>query len=296
MKVGVMYRYYLVVAAAVLWGAIAAAPATASDGGSMDMLSAYLHAHRLPLVEARLITDEDGGRRVLLYGFVATPYGKRDAEDQARGFLDDPEVAIVNRIKIRPELLNLGRPANNADSMQAAAGDSEDESAENSAALQPLPDDIGDQQAYADQERDDQMLMNSGTVLGGIPMAMAIFGSGAIFPPLAPPIFPGPIYRTPFPPIYTGPGAYSPPPTVVIIRPSFAPPSTAFTGFPSGLRGPSPFPAGPTPMFPATGGLPPFAAPVNPVFPGSFATHGGFGGGFGNGGFGGFGGSFGNHR
>jgi hypothetical protein len=39
----------------------------------MDTLSAYLHGHRMPLVEARMITTDRGQRSLLLYGYVATP-------------------------------------------------------------------------------------------------------------------------------------------------------------------------------------------------------------------------------
>ncbi len=297
-----MYRLCLILAAAAVWVAIGVGVAPASDSGSMDTLSAYLHAHRLPLVEARMITDDRGGRSVMLYGFVATEYGKHDAEDQARDFLDDPDIAVINHIKIRPELLTLGTRANTpAEAPQSAdTADTEapDEPAENAAETQPFPDVIGDRDAYANQERDDELLMSHGAAVGGIPLALAILGSGAIFPPIAPRVVYGPVYRS-YPPYLNRPPVYSAPPTVIVIRPSYNPP-TAFTGFPSAFRpgAPSPFPAGPAPMFPAAP-IQPFGNPAIGPFGGSaFGPPGGFGGGGFGGGFGGsFGrGGFGGHR
>lgn len=292
-----MYRLCVILAAAAVSVAIGVGVAPASDSGSMDTLSAYLHARRLPLVEARMITNDRGERSVMLYGFVATEYGKHDAEDQARDFLDDPDISIDNHIKIRPELLTLGTPANNpADAQQAGNAEAPDESAENAAETQPFPDVIGDREAYANQERDDELLMSNGAAIGGIPLALAILGSGAIFPPIAPPVVYGPVYRS-YPPYLNRPPVYSAPPTVVVIRPSFNPP-TAFTGFPSafGPGAASPFPAGPAPMFPA-GPMQPFRGTAIGPFGGSAfgrpsgfgggALGGGFGGSFGRGGFGG---------
>jgi hypothetical protein len=93
----------------------------------------YLHANCLPLVEARTIVNASGSS-VLLYGYVATDFGKRDAEDQTRDFIDDPDVTITNRIVVRPELLTMGTPGNcnSADGTEPAAdnaaADGQDES------------------------------------------------------------------------------------------------------------------------------------------------------------------------
>jgi hypothetical protein len=70
-----------------------------------DRLTYYLQGHRLPLVGAQVMDAADGNRKVILYGYVATPHGKHDAEDKARRFLDDPGAEIDNRIVIQPELL-----------------------------------------------------------------------------------------------------------------------------------------------------------------------------------------------
>ena len=73
-------------------------------------LTRYLEHHRLPLVRAEVRRDEYGNREVMLYGFVATPYGKSDAQAKARRVLGNPGLKVVNEVKIRPELLSLNRP------------------------------------------------------------------------------------------------------------------------------------------------------------------------------------------
>ena len=106
-----MRRLCLILVAAIFGVGLGFANGFAADtgDGAADTLSAYLHGRRLPLVEARMVTNESGQRSLMLYGFVATDYGKRDAEDQARDFMDDPDVEIINHIKVRPELLTLER-------------------------------------------------------------------------------------------------------------------------------------------------------------------------------------------
>ena len=103
-----MCRLCLILVAAIFSVGLAFNGFALDNGdGSADTLSAYLHAHRLPLVEARIVSN-NGQRTLMLYGYVATSYGKRDAEDQARDYMDDPDIDIVNRIKVRPELLTMG--------------------------------------------------------------------------------------------------------------------------------------------------------------------------------------------
>jgi hypothetical protein len=83
------------------------------DAGRSQALTDYLHHHRLPLVGARVLAANGGLRQVILYGFVASAFGKADAADQVRVFLSDPAAQIDNRIKITPELANrsAGTPA-----------------------------------------------------------------------------------------------------------------------------------------------------------------------------------------
>ncbi len=122
-----MRRLCLILVAAIFVVGLAFANGFALDNGdgSADTLSAYLHAHRLPLVEARMVTNESGQRTLMLYGFVATGYGKRDAEDQARDFMDDPDIEIINRIRVRPELLTIGTANNNSNPVSALDAPSE---------------------------------------------------------------------------------------------------------------------------------------------------------------------------
>ena len=205
---------------------------------------------------------------------MATPYGKSDAEDQARDFLDDPDVTIVNRIKVKPELLTLGTATDNSNAHAeaqpdagATQGDPEDNADQTATQTEDFPDVIGDREDYANQEQDDELLTGNGALIGGLPLAMVILGSGSIFP--------------------TGPAVAHllQQAAVVLWFSSDSGSLTAdfrsaallrpqpFRGFPSALPGVSPFPAGPTPMFPATGGAPPFVNTITPGF-GGFARPG----------------------
>src|SRR5208282_5665843 len=78
-------------------------------GGTIDSpqsqgLSDYLKHHSLPLVGAQVVTSASGGQQVILFGFVASDFGKADAEQKARHYLKDPTLVVDNRIKISPEL------------------------------------------------------------------------------------------------------------------------------------------------------------------------------------------------
>src|ERR1700722_7179064 len=78
-------------------------------GGTIDSpqsqaLSDYLKHHSLPLVGAQVVTSTSGGKQVILFGFVASDFGKTDAEQKARHYLKDKSLVVDNRIKISPEL------------------------------------------------------------------------------------------------------------------------------------------------------------------------------------------------
>jgi hypothetical protein len=78
-------------------------------GGTIDSpqsqgLSDYLKHHSLPLVGAQVVTSASGGKQVILFGFVASDFGKTDAEQKARHYLKDSSLVVDNRIKISPEL------------------------------------------------------------------------------------------------------------------------------------------------------------------------------------------------
>ena len=47
-----------------------------------------LKHHSLPLVGAQVVTSTSGGKQVILFGFVASDFGKTDAEQKARHYLE----------------------------------------------------------------------------------------------------------------------------------------------------------------------------------------------------------------
>jgi len=71
-------------------------------------LTEYLKQRRLPLVGAQVLQGPDGERAVVLYGYVGSDFGKSDAAVKAGKYLNDSNVAIDNRIKVKPELLSSG--------------------------------------------------------------------------------------------------------------------------------------------------------------------------------------------
>jgi hypothetical protein len=99
-------------------------------GGTIDSpqsqgLSDYLKHHSLPLVGAQVVTSPSGGRQVILFGFVASDFGKTDAEQKARHYLKDPTLVVDNRIKVSPELAGgNSRSGSTADGVPSANANS----------------------------------------------------------------------------------------------------------------------------------------------------------------------------
>ncbi|MBV8453651.1 MAG: hypothetical protein JOZ29_15475 [Deltaproteobacteria bacterium] len=98
------------------------------DAGDSQSLTTYLRQHRLPLVGAQVLGDAAGNRRIVLYGFVATEFGKNDAAREALAYIESGMRAgrsapqVENRIEIRPEIARMKpQPA-------AAAANSRNES------------------------------------------------------------------------------------------------------------------------------------------------------------------------
>jgi hypothetical protein len=77
------------------------------DRTASNAVTRYLHKHRLPLVAAQVSVAAGGSRQVMLYGFVATDFGKQDAETKARRYLGEPHIAVVNHIRVDPSLRHL---------------------------------------------------------------------------------------------------------------------------------------------------------------------------------------------
>jgi hypothetical protein len=277
----------------VLAAVLSSCAATQPDNAGSVPLSDYLHAHRLPLVESRMIINDSGEPSLLLYGFVATDYGKQDAEVKARDFMEDRNITIVDRIAVRPELLTMGASQNRAPDLAgtASAADNAPEYDQDQATPdQPapasyasLPDNLGSPQDYANQERDDEF------TFGGVPLVLAILGSGAIIPPITPPppfgfgrMYGAGIGYYP----HISPSVYPPiSPPIIYVQPpmignAYIPPNT----FPAPGRAyyPSGFPAAGSWAF----GRATFPSAIGPGFTGfhgfsSFSGAGHFGGGFG---------------
>ncbi len=97
-------------------------------GGTIDSpdsqgLSDFLKHHSLPLVGAQVVTSPSGGKQAILFGFVASEFGKADAEQKARRYLNDPSLVVDNRIKISPELSGGGSTGNGVPPANGAAPD-----------------------------------------------------------------------------------------------------------------------------------------------------------------------------
>lgn len=104
--------------------------AMAVDKDASRALTADLKRHRLPLVGAQVLRNPATGQRaVMLYGFVATDYGKSDAQRQAEDYVNDPAVDVENRIIVNPQLLAAGaaRGANAAANSPPGVGSYSDQ-------------------------------------------------------------------------------------------------------------------------------------------------------------------------
>lgn len=76
-----------------------------SDSVLSGELTYYFEDNGLPLVGAQICSKDDGDLWVILYGFVATRFGKDDAEEKARRILGDPYLPIDDRVMIRRDLV-----------------------------------------------------------------------------------------------------------------------------------------------------------------------------------------------
>ncbi|HEV2170796.1 MAG TPA: hypothetical protein VGR40_07600 [Candidatus Binatus sp.] len=130
-------------------------PAGTVAGGTIDSpqsqgLSDYLKHHSLPLVGAQVVTSPSGGKQVILFGFVASDFGKTDAEQKARHYLSDPNLVVDNRIKVSGELARGGKSSGSTVNgvPSGNAYDSTDPYASPGSAQDNLPPDA---QAYAAQ-------------------------------------------------------------------------------------------------------------------------------------------------
>ena len=88
------------------------------DQGTSDALTKYLHMNELPMVTAQFSTSPAGSKQLILTGFVATQFGRNDAERIATAYLNDPSVNMVDQILLDPHVEDMRPPPGSA----AAAG------------------------------------------------------------------------------------------------------------------------------------------------------------------------------
>jgi hypothetical protein len=77
------------------------------DQGTSDALTKYLHMNELPMVTAQFSTSPGGSKQLILTGFVATHFGRDDAERIATAYLNDPGVNMVDQILLDPHVEDM---------------------------------------------------------------------------------------------------------------------------------------------------------------------------------------------
>src|SRR5271156_7210315 len=80
------------------------------DQGTSDALTRYLRMNELPMVTAQFSTSPGGSKELILPGFVATQFGRNDAERIATAYLNDPSVNMVDQILLDPHVEDLRPP------------------------------------------------------------------------------------------------------------------------------------------------------------------------------------------
>lgn len=150
-------------------------------------LTDYLKNHRLPLVGAQVLVAPDGERQVILFGYVATGYGKQDAENKAHAYMKDAAVTVDNRITIQPELASANavpaaQPSSNGYGNGYGSGNSSAQSGYDPSLgnaqqyqRQTAQDPYSNYQSYQSQSSSPGMMSTLGPLLG---MFGGSFGSG----------------------------------------------------------------------------------------------------------------------
>jgi hypothetical protein len=85
------------------------------DTTASAKLTKHLHKNRLPMVGAQISNTPSGSRQLMLYGYVATDFGKADAVTKSKRFLHDSTITVVNNIRVNPQLKHSKRPATSGD-------------------------------------------------------------------------------------------------------------------------------------------------------------------------------------
>jgi len=165
------------------------------DDAKSEALTNYLKSHRLPLVGAQVLADASSGRHVVvLYGFVATDFGRADATTKANAFLHDPSAMIENRVKVDPEIASLPKTShhhesnsnensdNSADADASNAVPANDGQADADASAMPGAQDYANQQ---DQQSQIQQYQNQGNPLAATPGMSTGMSMGGMAPLVA---------------------------------------------------------------------------------------------------------------
>ena len=86
---------------------VARAQNYAIDQRTSDAITKYLHMSELPMVTAQYSTSPGGSKQLILTGFVATQFGRNDAERIATGYMNDPSVNLVDQILLDPHVEDM---------------------------------------------------------------------------------------------------------------------------------------------------------------------------------------------
>jgi len=104
----------VILAVTIAAGGVARGQNYVIDQGTSDAITKYLHMNELPMVTAQFSTSPGGRKQLILSGFVATQFGRTDAERIATGYLNDPNVNMVDQILLDPHVEDLRPPAGSA--------------------------------------------------------------------------------------------------------------------------------------------------------------------------------------
>jgi len=77
------------------------------DAAASQALTSYLRGHRFPLVGAQVLKDAAGSRHLVLYGFVATDLGRKEAAREAVAYVNANAIEVDNAIQVRPEIARM---------------------------------------------------------------------------------------------------------------------------------------------------------------------------------------------
>jgi hypothetical protein len=74
------------------------------DKLSSDGLTHFLHKRGLHAVGAQISDADDGSRRMVLFGFVASAAEHADALELSHKYLGDPDIQVIDSLIVKPSL------------------------------------------------------------------------------------------------------------------------------------------------------------------------------------------------